>query len=42
MTTLRAIRSRLAFGTPIGLLSNVDLVNTTTTTGEDNEGATTT
>ena len=30
-----------AFGTPIGLLSNVDLVNTTTTTGEDNEGATT-
>ena len=30
-----------AYGTPIGLLSNVDLVNTTTTTGEDNEGATT-
>ena len=41
MTTLRAICSRPAFGTPIGLLSNVDLVNTTTTTGEDNEGATT-
>ena len=29
------------YGTPIGLLSNVDLVNTTTTTGADNEGATT-
>ena len=29
------------YGTPIGLLSNVDLVNTTTTTGEDDEGATT-
>ena len=31
----------VGYGTPIGLLSNVDLVNTTTTTGEDNEGATT-
>ena len=31
-----------AYGTPIGLLSNVDLVNTTTTTGSDDEGATTT
>ena len=29
------------YGTPIGLLSNVDLVNTTTTTGSDDEGATT-
>jgi hypothetical protein len=29
------------YGTPIGLLSNVDLVNTTTSTGSDNEGATT-
>ncbi|WP_244915079.1 DUF5801 repeats-in-toxin domain-containing protein, partial [Rhizobium sullae] len=31
----------LGYGTPIGLLSNVDLVNTTTSTGSDNEGATT-
>ena len=31
----------VGYGTPIGLLSNVDLVNTTTATGEDNEGATT-
>ena len=31
----------VGYGTPIGLLSNVDLVNTQTATGEDNEGATT-
>ena len=30
-----------AYGTPIGALSGVDLVNTTTATGEDNEDATT-
>ncbi|WJI67896.1 DUF5801 domain-containing protein [Mesorhizobium sp. C399B] len=29
------------YGTPIGLRSNVDLVDTTTSTGSDNEGATT-
>ena len=29
------------YGTPIGLVSNVDLVDTTTATGEDDEGATT-
>ena len=28
------------YGTPIGLRASVDLVNTTTTTGEDDEGAT--
>ena len=30
-----------AYGTPIGAVSDVDMVDTTTTTGEDEEGATT-